>query len=137
MAFTDNLRRQHREILILVEEITEALKSNPSLIEQISDLLPKLAGKINIHLAMEDNALYPKLLASDEVKVRQTAADFLNEMGNLKETFRAYLKQWNSVIKINDHYDQFRLDTQTIFTALTQRIAREDRELYDLADKRV
>jgi hemerythrin-like domain-containing protein len=84
---------------------------------------------------MEDKALYPKLLASDKTKVRQTAESFLNEMGNLNQTFGDYLKRWNSVLKIKAQYGQFRLETQTILTALTQRIAREDQELYEMADK--
>lgn len=53
---------------------------------------------------MEDKALYPKLLASGEIKVRQAAENFLNDMGNLKETFGAYLKRWNSVLKIKAQY---------------------------------
>lgn len=56
-------------------------------------------------------------------------------MGNLKETFGAYLKRWNSALKIKAQYEQFRLETQTILTALTQRIAREDQELYEMADQ--
>ncbi len=135
MAFSDNLRRQHGEVLDLVEKITAAFKSNSLTVERVGELLPKLAGKLKVHLTMEDKALYPKLLTSDEIKVRQTAENFMNEMGNLKETFEAYLKHWNSVLKIKAQYDQFRLETETILTALTQRIAREDQELYEMADK--
>ena len=137
MALTSNLRRQHTEILTLVEEITAAFKSIPPVFEEIGELLPELAGKLKIHLAMEDKALYPKLLASKEIQTRQIAENFLNEMGNLKETFEVYHKRWNSVLKIKEQYDRFRQETPLIFNALTERISREDQQLYDLADKRV
>lgn len=58
-------------------------------------------------------------------------------MGNLKEKVEDYLRRWNSQLKIKEQYDQFRQETPAILKALTERIMREDQQLYDLADKRV
>ena len=130
MTVIDTLRRQHQEILDLAAEITAALKSSPPAVEQISALLPSLAGKLSIHLAMEDNALYPRLLDSKEEKVRQTAAAFIAQMGDLKKVFKDYTKRWNSSLKIKEQLAEFNRETQTIFAALAERIEREDQELY-------
>lgn len=84
MSITSNLRRQHTEILALASEIRGALQQDPAGIESIEKLLPALTGKIKIHLAMEDNALYPLLLDAAEAETRRLAADYLNEMGILR-----------------------------------------------------
>ena len=135
MSITSNLRRQHTEILDLALEINEALKANPPAIEQIGKLLPALAGRINIHLAMEDNVLYPKFLNSGEIKIRKTAEAFIVEMGDLKRVFGDYQKKWNSNLKIKDSFEEFTRETQTVLTALIRRINREDLELYEVGDR--
>jgi hemerythrin-like domain-containing protein len=134
MLITNNLRRQHTEILGLVSEIKEALLENPPAIEQIAKLVPELAGKISIHLAMEDNALYPKLLSSGEARIRETAAEFTSQMGDFKKVFAEYHKKWNSNLKIKDGLGEFSQKTRLVLAALIQRIEREEQELYDMAD---
>lgn len=63
MAATDNFRKQHAEIIEIVKQIEPALvpqnlSANPA---SIKPLLTSLMGKLSVHLAMEDNALYPRL----------------------------------------------------------------------------
>lgn len=133
MPITNNLRRQHTEILGLASEINEALKASPPAIEQVGKLLPALAGKIKIHLAVEDNVLYPKLLNSGEAKIRKTAAEFIAEMGDFTKVFGDYNKKWNSNLKVQDSFGEFNRETQTILATLIRRINREDQELYEVA----
>jgi hypothetical protein len=135
MLIISNLRRQHTEILGLASEINTALLENPPPIEHIGKLLPALAGRISMHLAMEDNALYPKLLDSPEAKIRNTAGEFITRMGDFKKIFGDYHQRWNSNLKVKDSFNKFRRETQMILAALTQRISREDEELYDVADR--
>jgi hypothetical protein len=56
-------------------------------------------------------------------------------MGNLKGNFGVYLERWNNPLKIKAQYEQFRLETETILTALTQRISWEEQELFEMVDK--
>ncbi len=135
MSITSNLRRQHTEILALASEIRGALQQDPAGIESIEKLLPALTGKIKIHLAMEDNALYPLLLDAAEAETRRLAADYLNEMGNFTVLFAEYHQKWNSRQKIKDRIDEFSRETQNILNALTKRITREEQGLYDVADR--
>lgn len=135
MPITSNLRRQHTEILGLASKILEAIKATPPALEKIAELLPSLTGRVTIHLTMEDNGLYPKLLNSGDPKIRQTAADFIAEMGNFKKAFGDYNEKWNSILKVKNNIEEFNRETQMIMTALIRRINQEDRELYDLADR--
>jgi Hemerythrin HHE cation binding domain. len=137
MSITSNLRRQHLEILGLISEIDEALSANPPVIEETGKLLAAFTGRINIHLAMEDKALYPKFLSSEEAKIREIAEDFIFEMGDLRKVFGDYHNKWNSNLKIKDQFGEFSRETQTILGALTKRIKREEQELYDVADRMI
>jgi iron-sulfur cluster repair protein YtfE (RIC family) len=131
--FTDKFRGQHNEILAIATEINEKLqaKADPA---DVRKLLSNMAGKVNFHLAMEDQALYPRLMEKRESKAHGVAVKFMKEMGGLADTFTTYNNKWQ-VSAIRKDPDGFANETRQVFAALTQRIARENKELYPLADK--
>lgn len=137
MARTDRFRRQHQEILQLMAQITSMLDtSQPG--EKARDIrtqLSVLAGKLNVHLAMEDNALYPSLLEQKDGNVGLVARKYAEEMGHIKETFAGYLKKWPTPMAIQNDPGRFSGETREIFAALARRIQREDDELYPLVDR--
>ena len=133
MGFTDKFRVQHDEILAIAGEITEKLKSKgePDA-AALRKLLSNLAGKVNFHLAMEDKALYPRLIEA-EGKAKTMAGKFAKEMGGLAQVFTDYNNKWQtSAIKSNPA--AFADETRKVFGALAHRISRENTELYPLAD---
>ena len=132
MSFTTKFRQQHDEILALVGELTQLLKGGADA-EALRGVLSNLAGKISFHLAMEDKALYPRLAKMDE-KTSKLANKFMEEMGGLGGTFAAYNGKWQ-VSAIRADRAGFAAATQTVFAALGKRIARENAELYPLADR--
>lgn len=133
MGFTDKFRVQHNDILKLAGEITGELNASADA-AKVRKLLSNMAGKINFHLAMEDKALYPRLLEQKDTQVNALATRFMKEMGGLGEVFTAYNSKWQvSAIRANP--SQFTDETRQVFAALTNRIARENRELYPLADR--
>lgn len=133
MGFTDKFRTQHNDILEVAGQITTELnvRKNP---EALRKLLSDLAGKLNFHLAMEDQALYPRLMGRSDSHVSAMATQFMDEMGGLGKAFMAYNSKWQTSA-IKAELAQFTKETQQVFAALTQRIARENRELYPLADR--
>lgn len=133
MGFTDKFRTQHNDILGVAQEISQQLKANADA-ATLRKLLSNLAGKLNFHLAMEDKALYPRLMERKDSQVKQLATKFMNEMGGLGEAFAAYNNKWQ-ISAIRSDTVQFANETRQVFAALTQRIARENRELYPLADR--
>src|SRR4029453_4097984 len=64
MSFTDKFRQQHDEILAIVGELNDKLKAKADA-QALRSVLSNLAGKLNFHLAMEDKALYPRILKLD------------------------------------------------------------------------
>ena len=131
MSFTDKFRQQHDEILGIVGDLNAKLKAQADA-QDLRGVLSTLAGKLNFHLAMEDKALYPRLMKMD-AKASKMASKFMDEMGGLGEVFAAYNNRWQ-VSAIRKDPEGFATETRKVFTALGKRIARENAELYPLAD---
>lgn len=137
MGFTASFRRQHDEILDIVQSISANLDEEiiVSKHEDTSDLLNQLAGKLLAHLTMEDKVLYPKLLGHEKAEVKNTAKDFMDEMGGLSSVFAQYVEKWKQPTDIRDNPKDFITETNGLFSALGERVDRENNVLYPLADE--
>jgi hemerythrin-like domain-containing protein len=138
MSATQKYRDDHHNFLTKVSEI-EKLMAGPDAVKtqarEIVSQLAKFSGLLKIHLAMEDNSLYPSLLKSADPNVRDIAAKFQKEMGDIKSVFEGYSKQWLSAKALETEPDQFKKETTDLFKALRGRIKKENEELYAAADK--
>ena len=118
----------------MVGDITGKLKAQPKDARGLRDLLSALAGKLTVHLAMEDRSLYPRLAEVNVQNSRGIAQAFQKEMGGLAGAFSEYNQKWQ-VNAIAADPAGFARDTHAVFAAIGRRIARENNELYPLADK--
>lgn len=137
MISTASFREQHKEMLAIAGEISkglnaEALKKDAS---SVRTLLSRLAGKLGVHLAMEDNALYPALVNHQDADVRNMANGFVREMGGIKKVLDAYTRKWATATLIQNGAADFVKETKELFTALAGRIKKEDNELYAVIDR--
>ncbi len=133
---TDRYRKHHDELLNVVGNIqkyltVEEVQSNPAVIRK---LLTILAGAVRIHLAFEDRALYPSLLASTNSTVSTTAKQFMDEMSGIQGVLEGYLDKYHSVKIIKNNPDDFIYETKELFKVLGERIGRENRDFYPLVD---
>jgi hypothetical protein len=55
-------------------------------------------------------------------------------MGGLAQTYGEFVKQWSFAAKIAGDPEGFRNQANIVFKALHQRVQRENRELYPLAE---
>jgi hypothetical protein len=134
MGFTDKFRTQHDEILSVANEITEYLKRPNVDAQVVRKQLSSMAGKVNFHLAMEDKALYPRLMERKGSAAEGVANKFQAEMGGLAKVFVDYNNKWQ-LSAIRADLPGFANETRKVFGALAHRIARETSELYPLADQ--
>jgi len=134
MPYTDNFKRQHQELLGLVGELAAKVKADPGDAKGLRTLLSALSGKLTVHLAMEDKALYPRLLQVDADNSRGLARAFQQEMGGLADSFAQFNQKWQTGAIAADP-GGFARATQDLASALGRRIARENAELYPLADR--
>lgn len=137
MALTDRYREQHQELLAIVGDLSKLL--NASTLGTNADAarktLSSLAGKLNVHLAMEDSVLYPTLLKHKDPSVQAKAQKFMDEMGGIKQAFGAYLGKWPTATAIQQDPQGFIQATQGVFQVLGKRIQAEDGDLYTMADR--
>lgn len=136
MAATDNFRKQHAEIIETVKQIEAALlpqklSADPA---SVKSLLSSLMGKLSMHLAMEDNALYPRLKDHAKPEVRELAGKFIGEMSGIKPVVDTYAKKWTEDA-IRKDAQGFCTETRGLFSALGNRIQRENTQLYAMVDR--
>lgn len=136
MSLTDNLVKQHVDMINLVDQITAHLQVDQvaSDADEISSLLSQLAGKLTMHLAVEDKSLYPRLLGHSDEKVKKVTQKYIDEMGQLAEAFNSYLDKWRGADAKRDNAQGFINDTKAVFGALGKRIKSENSELYPLLE---
>lgn len=139
MIRTASLRRQHDAALLLageikrlIAELGEAPHADGAF--RITLLFAKLTGALRIHFAQEDKLLYPALMASGRGGTAATARRFFEEMGRIGPAFADYVEKWRTSAAILADWKGFRGETEALFAALADRIARENEELYPLAD---
>ncbi len=137
MARSDNFRSQHQDLKQLVGQIVPLLNSAQLGKDagEARNLLSKLAGKISVHLSMEDKVLYPTMLAHSDASIKSTAQRFMTEMGGIAKAFDGYVKKWPTSAAIQSNPDEFIKETKGIADALAKRMQKEEAELYALYDK--
>ncbi len=136
MSVTPTLRKQHAEIVEAVGQIDAALDPQrlAKSAAEIRNRLSALMGKLSLHLAMEDNALYPSLEKHASAKVRDTGARFTREMAGVKPSVEAFGKKWTEA-EIAKNAAAFCAETKKLFAVLGDRIKRENTELYPLLEQ--
>ena len=110
----------------------EALAGNPAAARQS---LVTLGAKLNIHLAFEDQALYPPLLAHPNLAVQTKTRAYMTEMGGLKESLGSHMKRWVSLQRVEEEPLTFRKETLELAQALERRLQAEDREFYPMLER--
>lgn len=136
MAATDMFRKQHAELVDIVRSIEPLL--DPAKLAAVADearsLLSKLLGKLSLHLAMEDQSLYPRLEKHADAKVRDTAKKFAAEMNGVKPAVDAFANKWTTQ-ELRANPAGFCEEAKKLFAVLAERIRRENTQLYPLVDQ--
>ncbi|HMW08783.1 MAG TPA: hemerythrin domain-containing protein [Leptospiraceae bacterium] len=133
---TDSYRKQHTELLEMATQLSTKLSVDIITKEanQIVTILSQFGSKLNMHLTMEDKALYPKLINSGNAKTAQIANEYITEMGGIKQVVEKYLTSWSLAKNLIAQPQKFIDESKGIITALKGRINKENNTLYPLAD---
>lgn len=132
-----NLQRQHNEVMNLADYILNNIKSRTveQNLNEIVKSINTIAGKLKIHLLNEDKYLYPNLLSSSDSVLNAFGKKYSEEMKEVSKAYEDYKSKYNTASKIKQNIENFNKDTEGIFRALSNRIYREEKELYPLLDK--
>ena len=129
------LREDHAQLVKLLRSLSVFIQeSSPPQPLELFELRRQLSATLISHLKAEDWVLYPRLLASSDDAIAETARTFNEEMGGLAAAFMAYSDKWNATAIAQD-WAAYCADSRTIIDAPTDRITRENRELLPLLDR--
>lgn len=92
-------------------------------------------GKLTLHLSAEDRVLYPELTTHADPHVAKLAQRFAAEMKTTATQVMAYNDRWATPSSIKADSQGFIKETQQVLAVLSDRIKRENQELYAAADK--
>lgn len=135
MSATARYRAQHDDLVQIVGRMQPYLNGDcGKRAKELRQGLNDLAGGLNIHLAMEDTVMYPRLLKSNDPQLVKTAQTFMDEMSGLKAAFTAYSKKWTQSAIAADGAG-FAAETRSVFAALAERVKKENSVLYPLVDR--
>lgn len=128
------LRQDHAELVRIVQQLATAIaQPAPPPQLELFELRRRLSSTLIAHLKAEDWVLYPRLLDSSDTAVAETARAFNEEMGGLAAAYAAHADKWNAGA-IDGDWAGYCAESRAILDALTDRITRENRELYPLLE---
>ncbi len=133
---TERFRRQHDELARIADSIEQRLadvQAGGSAAE-VRRLLAQYTGKLGIHLRMEDEALYPRLLGGRDGILRRRAAALKTSVGALDGEFQTFVRAWPSAASIEVNLLEFSRQFGRIRQSVARRMQREEAELYPLMD---
>jgi hypothetical protein len=131
---TETFRRQHDELVRLAGVLVELVARDPMPASEVQRTLSKLAGVLRVHAAMEDEALYPRLLRHDDPELRALARDFLDRFGSAYRGFLDFRAQWSSIEQIAAAPADLARGARAVAELLGRRIAEENTVLYERVD---
>lgn len=134
MKLTAQLRDDHDAIVKLVVEFKSIIAApKPPAGVDLVKFRHLFSKQLLAHLAREDMLLYPMLQQSKDPLVASTARAFIDEMGGLLAAYKDWSARWPTE-RLAEQWPQFVTETDALLKALSQRIARENAELYPLVE---
>jgi len=97
---------------------------------RISELINKLTGVLNMHLASEDSFVYPKLLEHPDNTIRTITRAYMDEMRSIAAAYTEFHTKYKTPSKLLADVEGFKASFKTIRDALILRMDREEKELY-------
>jgi hypothetical protein len=123
------LRQDHAELARMFRQLERiiTLPEPPSQLE-LFELRRSLMQTLIGHLKLEDWALYPRLIDSEDEEIAATGRQFKEEMTGLAPAFVAYCEKWTANTIAADWAD-YCTETRGLLDALMDRLTRENRQL--------
>lgn len=135
MSSLAQLRNEHAELVKIVGDLQALVdRETPPPSVELFNVRRKLSSVLIAHLKAEDWVLYPPLLSCDDPQIAATAKQFVDEMGGLAQAYSVFNERWDA-LSIESDWAGYRKAAGGIIEALSNRIVRENRELYPLLEK--
>ncbi len=126
----DRFKHQHLDILDGIDRLRASSQEGVAEhAEEIAAQIVAMSGVVRLHLAVENDTLYPAL-AKGDLRLARMGQAYQNEMGDIAADYLAFAGRWNLASRLVKAPEQFRQEANRVLRKLYQRIRREDREFY-------
>lgn len=127
----DKFKHQHVDIkrrITALRDLTRAGVTENA--EAIALDIVAMSAVIKLHLAVEDQVLYPALLADRQSDLARLAQHYQSDMVPIAAAYDAFARRWNTSQRVRDNANGFRDDANLVLRRLHERMLREDVEFY-------
>ena len=127
----DKFKHQHTDILRSIATLRAlahaGVEANASAIAQG---IVAMSGTIKLHLAVEDQALYPALQRGHNPELARMGQQYQRDMGPIAQAYEAFARRWNRPESVRRDEQGFRDDANQVLRMVHERMQRENRDFY-------
>ena len=127
----DKFKHQHLDIIACIAALRKAsqagVKENA---EEIARLIISMSSTIKLHLAVEDQVLYPALRSGNNAVLARMGQKFQDEMGAIATAYMGFAERWNQANRVAQDPDGFRSDANTVLKTVHARMQKENTVFY-------
>lgn len=131
MLSFEDLMHDHSAIFAAVRELVQAVE-NASSVAQLAASLNHLDSLLTPHLAIEDELIYPLLLAGHDAGQCIMAQEAINAYATLASDWRAFAAAWDEPAIAADRAG-FAERLRALLDTLQRRVRAENEILYPMA----
>ena len=127
----DKFKHQHGDIKRRIAELRDLARAGADThAEAIAQGIVAMSALIKLHLAVEDQVLYPALQVDSQSDLARLARHYQSDMVPIAAAYDAFARRWNTSQRVREDAQGFRDDANLVLRKLHERMLREDREFY-------
>lgn len=131
MLSFEDLLHDHSAIFAAVRDLGQEIEDGAPA-AALSARLGRLDSLLTPHLAIEDEQIYPLLLASDDAGQRIMAEEAITAYASVASDWRTFVAAWREPAIAADRTG-FATGLQALLSTLQQRVKAENEILYPMA----
>ncbi|MGP1682708.1 MAG: hemerythrin domain-containing protein [Giesbergeria sp.] len=127
----DKYKQQHVKILDSISTLRKLARAGVAAnAKEIAQTIVSMSSTIKLHLAVEDQSLYPALQRSGDAELARIGEHYQQEMGGLCQAYESFAHRWNHPDGLIRDEEGFRTDANTVLRLLQERVQRENIDFY-------
>ena len=127
----DKFKHQHADIMSNISALRRLAQAGVAQnAADIARLIVSMSSTIKLHLAVEDQALYPALQRGDNPELARLGQPYQTDMGPIAQAYEAFARRGNRADSVLYDEQAFRDDANRVLRMVHERMQRENRDFY-------
>ena len=127
----DKFKNQHGDIKRRIGELRDLARAGAAAnAEAIALGIVAMSALIKLHLAVEDQVLYPALQRGGNVELARLGRQYQSEMASIASAYDAFARRWNTAENVRRNAQGFRNEANVVLRSVFERMQREDHDFY-------